>query len=155
MRRKIWLARAVADLTGRIENIVVLISRQRADKSPASTARRMSVKTFSIAVSIEWWFGYANWNLGSRPFESRWARSWRATSLSSSFERTDRRLDSRIAHPKNPDRPFSGEVRCTQSWKRQGRSRLSIDNGRLRLLATTSRRPLAMWVDSVTQFRNS
>jgi len=114
----------VAGLTGRIETIVVLIPRsdkrspvyaeeyhdrpcRRPPIAPAKQRQtnllrrlqelRMSIKTFSTAVSVQWRARYADWNLRSRPFELRWARSWRAQSLSSSFERTDRLVEeSRI-----------------------------------------------------------
>jgi len=116
MRRKIRLPRVVAGLTGRIETIVVLIpppdrkslvdaeeyhdrpyrrppigSKEQAEPNllrrlQEECPSRRSAQRSPLSGKLR----FTDWNLRRSPFEIRWARSWRATSLSSSFERTDR-----------------------------------------------------------------
>ena len=65
-------------------------SSARMDKSPLSTASRMSERTLRTAVSVEWWTRYADCRRGRRSALARYSYSCRKTSRSSSFDSTDK-----------------------------------------------------------------
>ena len=56
-----------------VSNAADRSSKARTDRSPSSTAYRMSVSTFSTAVSVEWWVRYAVCRRGRRSAVDRYS----------------------------------------------------------------------------------
>jgi len=142
MRRKIRLARAVAGLKGRIETTVVLIPRsdrkspvnaeeyhdRPCERPPISLAKqgktnhlrrlqeecpsRPSAQQSPLSGELDTPTGILVVDCLIRDGQGAGEQRVFQVALKGLI---DWRLDGRIAHPKNPYRPFSAEVRCAQS----------------------------------------